>query len=377
VKHHLLPTPPRLAVALIILVIGGALFTTACRRLAKPIGWASPVATGDLLLVPHRDKLFALDAETLDQRWRFPLPDDKKTDLIALYATPTVVDDTVVLPAYDDWVYAKNVDTGEARWQFETGGPIVGGAAGANGLLYVGSSDGNVYALDESNGSQRWVFETGNEVRSQPTVAGSVVYATSLDKHLYALNAQSGELLWSFETGAGITSPALVSEADGLAFVGGLDSTMRAIDTQTHDERWSSRADNWFQTKPLLAGGTLYAGSMDKHVYAWDAATGELRWRFATVAPVQATPLLLGDTLLVVDWDGAVYFIQVSDGQQADDPVILHDDVRTDPLLLQAPSGSGEGDRVLFTTSGGELVFMDPETHALDRRPLEPPQQAG
>jgi outer membrane protein assembly factor BamB len=375
VKRRLPATPPRLALALAFLATT-ALLTSACYGIASPKGWASPVATEGLLLVPHRDELFALDAETLEERWRFPVPEDDETDLVALYGTPTVVDDTVVVPAYDDFVYARNVATGALRWQSKTEGPIIGGVAAANGLLYLGSADGHVYALDEANGAIQWTFETEDEVRSQPAVVAGVVYATSLDKHLYALDAESGDLLWSFETKSGIASPALVSEAAGLVYVGGLDSTMRAIDIATHQERWSYRAGNWFHTRPLLAGGTLYAGSMDKHVYAWDPETGELRWSFSTVAPVQSTPLMLGDTLLVVDWDGTVYFISASDGEEAEEPVVLAADVRTDPLLLDS-TGSAEGERVLFTSTGGELIFMDPDTRGVERRPIEPAEQEG
>src|SRR3984957_10430023 len=77
-------------------------------------------------------------------------------------------------------------------WSFFTGcnGPICGGssAAVANGVVYVGSYDGNVYALDAATGVKLWSFATGGEVFSSPAVANGVVYVGSNDQNVYALN---------------------------------------------------------------------------------------------------------------------------------------------------------------------------------------------
>ena len=40
------------------------------------------------------------------------------------------------------------------KWTFKTDGPIIGSPAIANGVIYIGSTDGNVYALDQETGKQ-------------------------------------------------------------------------------------------------------------------------------------------------------------------------------------------------------------------------------
>jgi len=104
-----------------VAIVAFALATTACARIASPEGWASPVLGDGLLLAAHDDKLFALEAETLEPRWAFPSPEQRK-DIkpIALYGTPAIGENTVFVPTYDGTLYALNAESGEVRWFAET-----------------------------------------------------------------------------------------------------------------------------------------------------------------------------------------------------------------------------------------------------------------
>jgi outer membrane protein assembly factor BamB len=44
----------------------------------------------------------------------------------------------------------------------------------ANGVVYVGSYDGNVYALNARTGALLWKYTTGGTVESSPAVANGV-----------------------------------------------------------------------------------------------------------------------------------------------------------------------------------------------------------
>jgi outer membrane protein assembly factor BamB len=56
----------------------------------------------------------------------------------------------------------------------------------ANGVLYVGSHDGNIYALDASTGTELWSFTTGGFVNESPAISDGTVYVGSYDTHMYA-----------------------------------------------------------------------------------------------------------------------------------------------------------------------------------------------
>ena len=348
----------------------------ACTGVVSPEGWASPVLDDDLLLIAHRDELFALESDTLTERWAFPSArDDDDVDAVALYGDPALLDDTVFVPGYDGTLYIVERETGNLSSIFEEAdGPLIGGVAVGRDAVYFGSSDGKVYAVD-ADGREAWrqPFETGDGVWSTPTLAGDTLYVTSLDGHLYALDAETGSELWSFEADAGIASPPVVNEEAGLVYVGGLDSQLRAIDVETHEERWALEADNWFWTRPLVADGVLYAGSLDASVYAVDALTGEPRWTepFETEAPVRAAPVIVAGVLFVADRDGNVYGIELEDGLEAfASPLPLDGEVFSDLLLRFAsrPDEVVSRPEVVVVTTGGDLTRIDPETlRAIER----------
>jgi len=56
-----------------------------------------------------------------------------------------------------------------------------------NGVVYVGSGNGNIYAIDAVTGTLKWNYATGNSVFSSPAVSNGVVYVGSGDGYLYAI----------------------------------------------------------------------------------------------------------------------------------------------------------------------------------------------
>ena len=89
---------------------------------------------------------------------------------------------------------------------------ILTSSASSNGIVYIGSQDGNVYALNANTGTKIWNYTTGNWVRSSPTVANGIVYVGSWDHNIYALNATTGTKIWNYTTGNWVlSSPTVVN----------------------------------------------------------------------------------------------------------------------------------------------------------------------
>jgi hypothetical protein len=119
----------------------------------------------------------------------------------------------------------------ELLWRFKTGAEVSSSPAVIDGVVYIGSNDGNVYALDAATGKERWRFQTGGWVLSSPAVVGGVVYIGSYDSYVYALDAATGKERWRFRTGNSIvSSPAVVSGLEAIS------KNLRSPYTGAHEE---------------------------------------------------------------------------------------------------------------------------------------------
>ena len=134
-------------------------------------------------------------------------------------------------------------------WSYATGSQLYSSPAVANGVMYIGSGDGNVYALDVSNG---------------------IVYVGSWDGKVYALNAKTGVKLWSFTTGYGVWSSPAVSK--GVVYVGSGDGNVYALNAKTGVKLWSYTTGGEARSSPAAANGIVYVGSFDGNVYALNAS---------------------------------------------------------------------------------------------------------
>jgi outer membrane protein assembly factor BamB len=151
------------------------------------------------------------------------------------------------------------------RWFFSTGsgtGAVSASPSVVDGVVYVGSWNGNMYALDASSGQPLWTFNINDPnpgarngfpgIQSSAAVANGIVYFGAADANVYALDARTGTLVWKTSLGDPDIEGAHV---------------------------WSS---------PAVFNGKVYVGKSSHldfpcvrgAVVALDAATGAEVWRF-------------------------------------------------------------------------------------------------
>ena len=92
---------------------------------------------------------------------------------------------------FENVLNVHNVKNLKVKWSYTTGGNVGTSPAVANGVVYVGSADGNVYALNASTGAKLWSYHAGG-IDSSPAVANGVVYVGSADGSLYAFGLPDG-----------------------------------------------------------------------------------------------------------------------------------------------------------------------------------------
>jgi outer membrane protein assembly factor BamB len=198
---------------------------------------------------------------------------------------------------YENVLDASNVGRLDLAWSYATGGAIYGSPVSAEGLVFVGSADGNLYALNTA-GAVRWIKPTAGAIESTPAVAKGNVYVGSDDGNIYAFNALTGAPLWTAATGGAVTSSPVI--IGNTLYVGSADGALHALNATTGVAIWTRSTSGAIQySSPAVADGVVYIGSDDHSLYALSAATGAVLWSYAAGGPIASSPAVA---------DGHVYF---------------------------------------------------------------------
>jgi len=184
------------------------------------------------------------------------------------------------------------------KWSFHSRGEIISSPAIANGVVYVGSNDGNLYAIDQQSGSKKWSYATGARITSSPAVADGLVYCSSYDGTFFAVDAISGKLKWKFR----------------------IAGERRYTATHLHGSLPAGEAMpdpfDVYLSSPAVWRGAVYFGSGDGNIYALDAATGTVKWKFPTGDVVHASPAIADGKLYIGSWDSYFYALDASTGKE-------------------------------------------------------------
>ena len=179
----------------------------------------------------------------------------------AITSSPAVTGTTAYVGSNDGKLYAFDATGSDAHcsgtprvcdplWTAATNGAVHSSPAVSGSTVYVGSDDGKLYAFDatgsdaDCSGTPRvcdplWTATTNGAVRSSPAVANGVVYVGSDDGNVYAYDAR-GQVncsaqsktctpLWSASTGGAVKSSPAV--ANGFLYVGSDDGKLYAFAT--------------------------------------------------------------------------------------------------------------------------------------------------
>lgn len=158
----------------------------------------------------------------------------------------------------------------------------------SNDLLYISTARG-LYALHTGTGTSgeagevAWVYPTELPLGHSPTIYNGVAYVGGFDHKLHAIDALTGQGLWTFEAEAGFQTNPLV--VDGIVYVGNRDGYMYAIYGHGHPNQgtlaWKYETEGPILFSAAYQDNTIYFAANDAHAYALNAQTGQLIWKSA------------------------------------------------------------------------------------------------
>jgi polyvinyl alcohol dehydrogenase (cytochrome) len=232
----------------------------------------------------------AVDAETGELVWDFD-PDEgaEPTGCVDVWSSPSVDEERRLVFAgsgncttspegwgtYTEAIFAVDLDTGEPQWSYQphepnnddldfAGAPNLYTADGQD-LVGLGNKDGHYYAVDRETGEEVWDaeatepglnrpgsnFSTGGFIGPTAVADGTIVGGTAVGPCpcLHAIDAATGEIRWQQDVAA--PTYAATTTANGMAFVGGTDFTLRALDLETGEVLWDQEMSG------AVAGGAV------------------------------------------------------------------------------------------------------------------------
>lgn len=199
-------------------------------------------------------------------------------------------------------VTAIDLDTGKRLWQKNLKKTYITGATGASdGLVLVGTGQGEIIALSQSSGEILWRSAVSSEVLAPPTTNGDSVAVLSLDGKVHGLDATDGSPRWLVDT----NMPLLTVRGNSAPLV--------VRDLQMSN---GARIDVVFVGHD---NGKLAAYSMDEGVLLWEARVGvpEGRTDLERMVDVDGRPLYFNGTLYAVSFQGGLMAIQPATGRAA------------------------------------------------------------
>ena len=243
---------------------------------------------------------------------------------------PGAGDGLVAIGTLDGDVIALDAATGAEKWRAKVPNEVIAPPAIGQGLVLVKANDGGVTAFDAASGERRWFWN--HEVpmltvrgNAPVALAPGVVFSPNDDGTLAALNLGNGAQVWS-QT---VADPSGRSELDRMADVDGavqIDGTTLfatsfknetiAIEGPSGRVLWSH--ENGGAGGLGLAAAAVLVSDPAGTVWALDKYSGGSLWSQPAMARRSLTaPAVQGDYAVVADYDGYVHWLRLDNGELA------------------------------------------------------------
>ncbi len=299
-----------------------------------------------------------------------------------LTTPPVVAEGKVFAKDAQSTVSAFNADTGALLWRVtlepekaRDSDEFGGGLAYYGGRLFVTTGFATVFSLDPATGKEDWHSTVSAPVRGAPLVFADRVFVIAIDNRLHTLAAADGSDLWQFaglqETSGyvGGNSPAGSGDTIVAPFTSGELAALRIdngrpiwnetlIGARADVRAFGNLAD--IRGRPVIDRGLVIAMGSAGQIAGIDLRSGQRQWD-RNIGGSQ-TPWPAGRFLFIVTGNADVVAMVRDTGKiRWVTPLTQYEDSKKQvPVLWGGPVLAG--DRLLLTSSRGDLVVVSPYT---------------
>lgn len=222
--------------------------------------------------------------------WSVDVGKGEKKKLVTL--SPRLHAGTVYVADPAGRVSAFAADNGRRVWIVDIKEPVSGAVGYGEGLVLLGTKQGDVIALQSDSGEVYWKSAVSSEVLVPPIAASGIVVAQAIDGQIFGISARDGERLWSQRRDEpslslrGTSAPVINR---GLVLSGFAGGKIVAFDLQSGRPVWERTVAHPrgrseierlvdVDAAPLVVGGVVFAASYQGKLVAIDMETGRVLW---------------------------------------------------------------------------------------------------
>lgn len=168
-----------------------------------------------------------------------------------------------------------------------------------------------LYALDPAKGTKLWHLAC-DKTLFPPAVAETVAFVGGIDGSLRALALDTGRVLWRRDFDGWLYTPAIVGDQ---LVVGGKEAVLRGIDANTGDVLWKKILDQELVYRPVeVPGGHAVVTLFNGKILMVNAKDGSTRWQAQDPTP-SFPPAVFGGRLYFGSFDGSLKARSQQDGR--------------------------------------------------------------
>ena len=305
--------------------------------------------------------------------WSAKIAGSSKTQRLA--ASPVIGGGQLFVMDTQGMVHAFDAVSGAEHWtrSFEIKGDgstsvYGGGAAFADGKVYVTTGVGEVAALDAANGNVIWKVKPAGPLRGSPTIAFNAVFVMTQDNQIYSLDIADGAQLWH-ETAAtgqtGVFGVAAPAAGQGTVISGFSTGELVAYRYENGRQLWNDALARTslsttvgvltdIDADPIIDRGRVFALGQGGRMAAYELVSGQRIWEL-NLAGI-STPAIAGDWIFTLTDDAKLLCIARSNGHvrwMTQLARFENEKKKKNPVFWSGPVLAGE--RLWFVNSRGEL----------------------
>ncbi len=281
---------------------------------------SSPTVQNGVVFFATGTRLYAVDAVTGAQKWRYPA--DQGSQLPTTVQTNLVVNGDLVYVGGGDGLYAFGATDGQLKWHYSIPSGVATAPAATESAVYVTGQNGRLYAISSKTGESlggSWNagghagIEVGDIV-SDPSIANNIMFLVTSNQILRAVDLATGVQKYSYRLDGetSVATPAISGESMYIV----MGNVLASYRLSTGQRRWFLRLYDTAAAPPALdAAGNAYIVTSDRYVYAVNDQ-GKSLWRQSVRVPEQplARPIVAGSTLYVTSAFGGITAINTATG---------------------------------------------------------------